>query len=69
MLQLLGDRDGSVGLEPRQRVLGVVEYDPVLGLVGFDRRCRVGPILTLGDVVRAFVARGVVVHWSHLGVW
>lgn len=69
MLQLLGDRDGSVGLEPRQGILRVVEYDPVLGLVGFDRRCWVGPILTLGDVVRAFVARGVVVHVSHLAAW
>lgn len=69
MLQLVAKCDGPTGLKPRQGVLRIVEYDPLFGLVGFDRRCWVGPVRTLGNVVRAFVARGVVVHWSHLDVW
>src|SRR6056297_1050611 len=70
VLEGVAQGHGVRAFEPRERILGVVEYDPVVGVVGFDAVSDVVTFGQLWDVVVAIpVARCVVCHVCHLGVW
>jgi len=66
----VAQRDCVRRLEPRERILGVVEYDPVLCVVGLHALSGFVALGQLWDVVLAMpVARCVVAHVCHLGLW
>src|SRR6056297_2864150 len=70
VLEGVAQGHGVRAFEPRERILRVVEYDPVVCVVGFDAVSCVVALGQLWDVVVAMpVARCVVSHVCHLEVW